>query len=211
MCVFTYCNIVSSNVSKKIYRTYTTMAPYCRPFLAVAPTTLRDDMNVRLPMHGLFTTQDLPAGSFLGFYNGVFRDGDYKGRDTYVMSTSDFHIRPKKTRKRVDPAQYPLAMCNEPSATQEANVFLIEFTRAKHVLPHLPAKTSIAAVGFYTCRAVRAGEELFVHYGNRFARSYPVGTACRRNKSECETPEDMMTAFGLHKFVDRECYVEYVT
>lgn len=211
----------NSSVSlKKSISMFQPMAPFCRPFVAVAPTTLVDDAQRRLPMRGLFTTRPLKAGQFLGFYNGTFREGDYKGRDTYVMSTSDFHIRPKKTRGVVDPAAYPLAMCNEPPNGSMANVVIHEFTRARGVLPHLPPTASIAAIGFFACRDVRAGEELFVHYGNRFARplpgrsagskeEYSVGVPCRIKKSECETPVQMMEALGLLPHVDRECYVEY--
>jgi len=194
------------------------MAPCLRPFLSVAQTTLvHPDTNARYPFDGLFTTVDLPKGAFLGFYSGSFRDGEYRGRDAYVFSLSTVHVRPRKSRGRVDPTRYPLAMCNEPAAGTDANVSAVEFSKARDVIPRLPPNTDIAAVAFYTCRAVKAGAELFVHYGGAYDRRHYVGydpvadpatlvgRPCKVLKREREMPADMMRRFGLH-YVDPECY-----
>lgn len=194
------------------------MAPYHRPFLATARTTLRDPTTgEQFPFQGLYTTVDLPAGAFLGFYNGVFRDGSFRGRDAYVFALSNVYIRPKKKRGVVDAWQYPLAMCNEPELGKVANVYTVEFTRAKDVIPHLHPKTEVAALGFYTCRPVKGGEELFVHYGKYYDRSHYynpngrpprelIGSPCRGNKDSRETPMGMAQTYGLY-YVDSECYV----
>lgn len=208
------------------------MAPFIRPFLAVAQTTLRaPDGDARLPFNGLFTTVDLPAGAFLGFYSGTFRDlpaAGYRGRNHYAFSASDQYVVPRATlrspegERTVDPARYPLAMCNEPARGRAANVAVKEHTRAgAGVLPHLPTRTPIVALGFYTCRAVRAGEELFVHYGKAYTRThYPnptglpaeelhklVGAPCAPPR-ERETPQQMWQAFfpGTQMRPDGECY-----
>ena len=73
------------------------MAPYIRPFLAVAQTTLRDPTNgEQYPFMGLYAGRDLPKGTFLGFYSGDIKDGDYNGKDSYVFQLSDVYIKPKK-------------------------------------------------------------------------------------------------------------------
>lgn len=196
------------------------MAPFLRPFLAVSQTTLKDPTTgERYPFHGLFTTVDIPKGSFLGFYSGVFRDGEFRGRDAYVFSLSNAYIRPKRVQGRIDPMRYPLAMCNEPPVSTDANVSTVEFAKAKGVIPQLPPASHISALAFYTCRAVRGGEELFVHYGVRYDRSHYafcdkvkdpmelVGRPCKTLKAERELPMDMMRHFGL-LYVDKECYAE---
>lgn len=196
------------------------MAPFLRPFLAVSQTTLKHPAtHERYPFYGLFTTVDLPKGSFLGFYSGVFRDGEFRGRNAYVFSLSNAYIRPKKVKGQIDPTRYPLAMCNEPPVSTDANVCAVEFSKARGVIPQLPPTSSISALAFYTCRAVRAGEELFVHYGAHYDRSHYalyddvddplelVGRPCKTLKAERELPMDMMQRFGL-LYVDKECYAE---
>ena len=197
------------------------MAPFLRPFLATAQTTLRDPTTgERYPFHGLYTTVKLAKGSFLGFYSGVFKDGEYRGRDAYVFSLSNVHIRPRKVKGQIDPARYPLAMCNEPPVSVDANVCVVEHSKAKGVIPQLPDSSDIAALAFYTCRDVEGGEELFVHYGSNYNRSHYalydqtanpltlVGRPCKILKAEREMPIHMMRLFGLLEYVDRECYVE---
>lgn len=195
------------------------MAPYVRPFLAVAQTTLHGPDGTRYPFMGLFTTVDLPKGSFLGFYSGEFKEGEYRGKDSYVFQLSDVYIKPRKTRRGVDAARYPLAMCNEPRPGETASVAVVEFSTARDVITSLPPSTKIAALGFFTCRDVRGGEELSVHYGTRYHRGHYanpddvdplrlVGKPGRLLKAERQTPRHMAAAFG-HFYVDRECYIEY--
>lgn len=201
------------------------MAPFLRPFLAVARTTLTSPVTGnQYPFHGLYATVDLPKGSFLGFYNGTFRhagERGYTGKDSYVFTTSNEYIVPKKTKGRVDPTRYPLAMLNEPPPGTTANVTAVEFVTAQHVIPQLAPRTKIAAIGFFACRAVAAGEELFVHYGARYNRRHYenphdlphdelVGKSCTLLKKERERPTDMTALFGLsHAHVDPECFVVY--
>lgn len=199
------------------------MPPCVRPFLVVARTTLVDpSTGTRYPFNGLFAGQDLPKGAFLGFYHGTFKDGVYEGRrDAYVFATSDMHIVPKRRSKGVSAYEHPLAMCNEPPRGGAANVSSHEFTTAKHVIPHLKASTKIAALGFHTCTCVRAGEELFLHYGREYDRSHykrlysaerdddTVGDPGRLRVGERELPERMMQTFGLYSFVLDDCYALY--
>jgi hypothetical protein len=198
------------------------MPPFLRPFLAVAQTTLTDPTTGECyPFNGLYTTVNLPKGSFLGFYNGDFEDGEFRGRDSYVFSLSNVHIRPQKVKGRIDSTRYPLAMCNEPPVSTVANVHVYEFSKAKGVIPQLKPTADVSALAFYTGRDVKGGAELFVHYGSHYDRSHYalydqtenplalVGRPCKTLKAERELPMDMMRHFGL-MYVDRECYVELV-
>ena len=196
------------------------MAPCLRPFLAISQTTLSHPITgTRYPFLGLFTTVDLEKGSFLGFYNGTFKEGEYRGTDSYTFGVSDFHIRPPKKNGKVDAARYPIAMCNEPPVGVTANTFAVEMNSAKEAIPNLPSKARISALAYFTCRDVKAGEELFINYGKAYEvnrKKYPhygmtkesVGPSCRLTKKERELPVDMLKRFGIF-YVDNECYVEY--
>lgn len=196
------------------------MPPFIRPFLTVAQTTLQHpETGEQYEFHGLYTGVNIPKGSFLGFYNGRFKDGEYRGRNSYVFSLSEMYIHPSKTKGYVDPMRYPLAMCNEPPNGTVANVCAVEFSKAKNVIPQLPSSASISALAFYTCRDVKGGEELFIHYGEAYHRGHYVnydtvadpltlvGKPCTVLKRDREMPMDMMRHFGL-LYVDSECFVE---
>lgn len=194
--------------------------PCIRPFLAVAQTTLTDpDTKERYPFDGLFAGRNIPAGGFLGFYNGNFKDGTYRGKGAYTFQLSDMYVMPKPDRRTgtVSSAEYPLAMCNEPPPGTTANVVQRELSTARHVIPQLPAKTGIAALGFYVCRDIRAGEELFLHYGTRYNRNHykahsngeVVGAAGKIKVQFMELPTLMMEHFGLQPYVPPDCFREY--
>lgn len=200
------------------------MAPFVRPFLAVSQTTLGNpETGERYTFNGLFTTRSVPTGGFLGFYNGKMTDHGTKravrgGR--YTFSTSSLTIRPPSGKGGiVDVYRYPLAMANEPLPGTVSNACVVELTQAKENIPQLPGKTSIEALGFFATRPIPAGEEIFIHYGKDYDRSHYanpsslpslslVGKASSVKKTDRETPERMMIEFGLHPFVDRECFVE---
>ena len=206
------------------------MAPHYRPFLAIAQTTLTNvKTKKRFEFNGLFTTRHIGKGSFIGFYNGTFHDSGeagYRGKDAYVFTTSGQYIVPKRPRGSMpDPAKYPLAMANEPPRGTVANVTAVELTRARGVISQLPPNTQISAIGFFACRDIEAGEELFVHYGPRYNRnSYPnpedipqqqlVGEPCKLLVKERQLPiglADEFDEFGVaYLHVDPECYVELI-
>jgi hypothetical protein len=187
---------------------------YIRPFLSISQTTLTDPRTgERYPFKGLFTSAPLPRGSFLGFYNGEYMEGGYRGKkNSYTMSTSLGVFVPKVVRGKVDGRKYPLAMINEPAVGEQANVVIAEFHKAKGVVPQLHPKQSIDAIGFYTSEDVPAGRELFAHCGYAFGRAgYQVGTRGRPLRvSERETPQDMARAFHFQHFtVPEDCFEEY--
>lgn len=227
------------------------MAPYVRPFYAISQTTLRDAAGYRYPFHGGFTTVNLPAGALLGFYNGSFKPVGAKGyarRNRNAFGTSDFIIVPKyrgaqeegssdddetlderHARKEASvpvpkgAAAYPLALINEPPAGQVANVMAAEVSRAKDHIMSLPGRTPIAALAYYATRDIRAGEELFVHYGPGYRRTHYdnplgkapedlVGKASTIPKAQRETVRDLARRFGPQfEIVPKDCYVVYDT
>ena len=113
-----------------------------------------------------------------------------------------------------------LSQCARTTPCIQSNVVAVEHSTAKDVLTHLPPRTRIAALGFYTCRAVRGGEDLFINYGPRYNRGHYanpqriqnltklVGPSCKILKGDLETPAHMAATFGLH-YVDDECYDVY--
>lgn len=199
------------------------MAPYLRPFLAVSDTTLRNAKGKRLPCKGLFSTHPLKRGSLLGFYNGTFTDAypdagsilcDYVfmlSDETYIVPEATIDARGKEM---VDPAAYPLAMCNEPQGDRYPNVQTYELSRARRYILNMRGSAPVAALLFFTCRDVEAGEELFVSYGNEFRRDYPAPGRQRPEKplrvAEHETVADLVRIYGACcSHVDSECFVEY--
>ena len=201
-----------------------------RPFLAVAPTLLTDSRTgKRLPFRGLYAGHPLPAGAFLGFYNGEWleaADGHRSADPSYTMEVSTpgggvAHITPttRDLKGRICAATHMMAMCNEPPAGTEASVCFVPLFRAGGVVPLLPKKASIAALALYTCRAVKAGDELYVHYGKDYPRrKYPrdalgaplVGAPCKPlPRNARETPGEMMQAHGLSGAVPPDCYRAY--
>ena len=83
--------------------------PYVRPFLSISQTTLSDpSTGKRYKFNGLFTSVPLPRGSFLGFYNGKYVEGEYRGKkNSYTMSTSSGAIVPELIKGKVDGRKYP--------------------------------------------------------------------------------------------------------
>jgi hypothetical protein len=143
---------------------------HTRPGLVLQRTLLRDGGGKnRRHFDGLFTLEDIPAGSFLGFYTGRFYDeeeGDAP-RTHYNVSVANSVIVPTRNRDgSVDLQRYPMAAMNEPPRDEESNVVLVEWDRARDAIPGLePPSRRVTVAAMHTCRPVRAGEELYLHYG----------------------------------------------
>ena len=144
--------------------------------------------------------------------------GEYRGKDRYCISGSSTYILPVKSNGKVGPRRYPLAMANEPPVGFKSNASIKEFTRAKNVVPHLPQKAEIVALGFYVCDFIPAGSEIFVHYGNQYDRRHyatPFGArrvvgdpCCPPLEKERETPMEMMAALGID--IEDDCFAGLV-
>ena len=196
--------------------------PFVRRGLEARQTLLqRKGRRERLPFYGLFTTVDLPANAFVGYYMGNFYDEDDPDipRSHYAVSGSGFTVvPPDHPDGGVDPQAFPLAMMNEPPAMTDANVGVVEWTRAGDALPHGgPANAEILVVAMHTCKPVRAGQELYFYYGNLYDRRhygrppYNVGRGCpsipRQGIPLEERPRYVMLAQGTHQVPEGLVYV----
>lgn len=175
----------------------------------VGRTTLTSVDGTRLPFHGLFATEAIQRGDFVGFYCGDFYDEDDEEVPTsaYAMNGSGFLVVPPT----IDPVWYPMAMVNEPPLGASANVCLLEWAKAGEVDPDWPKKTDpVQCLSFHATRTIRAGEEIFLHYGPEYDRShYPakgklVGSPSRLAKKDVDKTQrpsfyyHALREYGVH-------------
>lgn len=199
------------------------MAPYVRPFLASAQTTLTytevgsngRSIVKRYPFQGLFTTSHISKGGFIGFYNGTIRDlkegSVYRGKDAYVVSASNVYVKPRRKKGEITFGMAPLALANEPAFGNNTNACFIERSTAKDVVPQLKPSHPITAVVVYACTDIAAGDEIFVHYGENYDRRHyadpRVGKRCYVNLKERESVHSLVAQYGLaYAHVDEECF-----
>lgn len=198
------------------------------PGLIAKRTTLRRG-KTRLNFQGLFTTRDLPAYAFLGYYTGHFYDEVWEDEDVdevddppphsrYALNGSGYTVIPpgEDTVEGVDPRTYPMAMLNEPPRGTSASVGMVEWSKAKDAVPGIDGRRSVGVLAMHTCRAVKAGEELFFHYGDQYdrrhygRRPYNLGTPCAINRSRVppeERPRQAMLRHGVAHIPREEAYV----
>lgn len=201
---------------------------YARPGLVVRQTLLRGAGGKRLPFRGLFTTVDLPAYAFLGYYTGKFYpeedEQDEGGPSQPPTSHYALHISgctiipPSAPGEPISPTSYPLAIMNEPPRHVEANVGVIEWLRAREAVPGIPGSAKVMVAAVHTCRAVAAQEEIYFYYGTCYDRRhygrkpYNVGVGCKRmNRSHVpagEVPRTHMEARGVTSVPEGEAYLE---
>ena len=167
--------------------------PCCRHGLYVAQTKLACPDGQRLPFKGLFTSQPLPIGAFVGLYTGEWYTAeqleskpDVRRRNEYAVSTSgdarcDEVICSPPVRRGIDASKYPAGIANEPGKDSTARCMLCEykFTMDELVQPDLVPEElhgeDIAAIGLVTTRPIGAHRELTWHYGPHYRRNYEVG------------------------------------
>lgn len=126
---------------------------------------------------GLFTTQTLPVGSFVGFYCGREEEnnGTNQSYQSYGMTLiNEYKSHPAVAivaNPSVDTASDLLGFVNEPPQNSTANLTMVAY----HLYnPFGQGKQSAMAkaIAFYTNREVRASAahpaELFVHYGKGY-------------------------------------------
>ena len=170
----------------------------CRPKLYVKQTLLKRG-KTRLPFLGLFTDAPIRKHDFVGIYRGDFYDEEEEDIPTsaYAMNVSALTIVPQN----IDPRMNPLAMVNEPPRGTQANVTIVEWTKAKDALPGKKAG-DVLMVAFHACRNITEGEELYYYYGDTYdrrsygRRPYNVGTGC--NLSRSNIPVDQRPGPYLH-------------
>ena len=128
---------------------------------------------------GLFTTRDRGVGSWIGIYAGKFvhqrnasdSSGDY-GAD-FPGGVGEEGVIVPRTRSGtnvINYARYPMAAMNEPKEGTQANAFLVEDVVYEH------DDRGFRLLSLHTACPVKAGDEMFWHYGPAFRRAYAVGT-----------------------------------
>ena len=182
--------------------------PTRRGGLFIAPSTVQIEQGPRagttLQEPGLFTTEALPAGSFVCMYTGTFRSSrEYESLPTqrrnqlerYAVEVDAHNVvltpEVNVTTGKVNFRRHPAAAANEPSASRLANAF----TQASAVEAYGEDSEPSAylIVCLFTCRPVAAGGEILWNYGEgydelRQRAGYAAGQSC---------PEEMIDVLSL--------------
>ena len=172
--------------------------PTRRGGLFIAPSTVQIEQGplagTTLREPGLFTTEALPAGSFVCMYTGTFRSSsEYEGLPTGrrdqlsryavevdahdVVITPDVNVPTGKVNFR----RHPAAAANEPSASRLANAFTQASVVEAYGQDSEPSAYLIVCL--FTCRQVAAGGEILWNYGEGYDElrqhaGYAAGQSC---------------------------------
>lgn len=173
--------------------------PACRPNLYYAQTMLTDQNGTRLDELGLFTSEALPIGSFVGLYTGEWYDeqcyeslddAERAARDRYAITTSDDEgnviVSPPLQGARPNPMQHPMTTSNEPQEGRQANSILTTYRFLLDDVDTDPDTVDderhddeFVGVGLLVCRSVGRHQEIVWHYGASYARPrYKEGRTC---------------------------------
>ena len=182
--------------------------PTRRGGLFIAPSTVQIQQGplagTTLQEPGLFTTEALPAGSFLCMYTGTFcSSSEYEGLPTgrrdqlsrYAVEVDahDVVITPdvNVTTGKVNFRRHPAAAANEPSASRLANAFTQASVVEAYGEDSEPSAYLIVCL--FTCRQVAAGGEILWSYGEGYRElrqhaGYAAGQSC---------PEELLDLLAL--------------
>ena len=145
--------------------------------LCIARTGLKDKKGRVLNEVGLFLGQgrdDVARGDFLCMVKGVQVYGESLD-DTHAMKISDtsFVVPLRRSDAHI------WSSANEPEFGKVANAKFIAHCAGHEVRGDLSAKDSIIAVALYAAEVIRAGDEIFAHYGSDYEglRTYQPGEA----------------------------------
>lgn len=186
----------------------------CRSSLYVTRATIHEDNSPN--EFGLFCTEKLIAGNFIGLYNGEWFTAeafdslhDHEARSKYAISAVDAQlgdavVSPPLQGGRPDPKVFPLAMANEPPPGGTANCYLVEYQflmdevnidsaidQTRHDVPY-------SALGLVASEMIEPHAELFWHYGSTFPRNYDEGAAANLPKGvSLEDPLTLLSRVPL--------------
>ena len=182
--------------------------PTRRGGLFIAPSTVQIEQGplagTSLREPGLFTTEALPAGSFVCMYTGTFRSSseyeslptgrrDQLSRYAVEVDAHDVVITPdvNVTTGKVNFRRHPAAAANEPSASRLANAFTQASVVEAYGQDSEPSAYLIACL--FTCRQVAAGGEILWNYGEGYRElrqhaGYAAGQSC---------PEELLDLLAL--------------
>ena len=159
----------------------------------VSQTTLYK-RNIEVTEYKLVATQNIPFGTFLGFYTGNFSKTLRTSK--YAAKLSHMHIYPFVNEEAItfrERELRPLANMNEPSAGNDANCCMlvqdfshneIEF-ESEEQAQELQKARFFRGLACFTCANVKSGEELTWYYGssyepNRELEGYKAGSPCQK-------------------------------
>ena len=180
----------------------------CRQNLYISQTKLTNENGQRLPFWGLFTSEKLKPGDFVGFYTGEWWDphayerrSNKKKLNEYALNTSNELIisPPIEAYGRPDMEKHPISMCNEPSAFETANAFVAEFqfrvdeiNIEKDKIDKDRHDEYFPACGLVMCKTIGRNREILWTYGGN-PRPYRAGKNCKRpKKSQWKKPYDVL-------------------
>ena len=172
--------------------------PTRRDGLFIAPSTVQIEQGplagTTLQEPGLFTTEALPAGSFVCMYTGTFRSrSEYErlptgrrnqlSRYAVEVDAHDVVITPdvNVTTGKVNFRRHAAAAANEPSSSRLANAFTQASVVEAYGQDSEPSAYLIACL--FTCRQVAAGGEILWNYGDGYDElrqhaGYAAGQSC---------------------------------
>ena len=166
--------------------------PSSRRTLYTAQTRLRDQRTgQQYSFYGLYCTEHLNRGDFIGLYSGEWAHEDVELTDEqsrYTITLSaGLTVTPALHGGAPDPAHYPIAMSNEPRPGARANATLIEwaFTRAQvGNIPDDVTDNAFFGCGLVACTFIPRGSEIRWDYGSGYPRAryhYDRGMPCLHN------------------------------
>ena len=175
--------------------------PWVREKLYIAQTQLTGANGQRLDEYGLFASDDIAAGSYIGAYSGTFMPATKfmtQAKQKKAMMRHAVQLVFDKVDGRQDPSQmlfilpkehtgtdfvreHPVQMLNEPPENGIANTFLFQQRFDREVQTGYRTDNQYySAVLVYTTTMVPAHQELYIHYGDEYAgvrksNNYKVG------------------------------------
>lgn len=152
--------------------------------------------------NGLFATKRFVAGDFVGFYTGEEMDNQTllrlpPGRLYYAMEIADgIHLV-------ANPTVDIIANVNEPPQGKTANLIVLQY----NLYPEYTNVAMATACAFYAASTIISGEEMFVHYGDKYeghrkTLKYKVGNAAGRiSVNKVKDPRTVLSEIPLNAFV----------
>lgn len=154
-------------------------------------TTKLQKRNLEKTEWSLRATQNIPTGTFLGFYTGEYTT--YSRKSMYAAQVLyNTYIYPFPNEENITSEQRkakPLANMNEPQKNTNANCCMIvqdfALNEVQQIPDHIVAKNPrfFRGLACFTCTDVKIGEELTWYYGkmyeqNRSEQGYEAGIEC---------------------------------
>ena len=110
---------------------------------------------------------------------------------TFSRDGTSYVSDPGETRIHKHKKQYMAYFANEPSTGTRANTYF-----------HEVSESGETRVFLHSCRRIKAGTEITVHYGRGYSRAYQVGQECRVSKSNLfKTFDEFLAADQRYRIV----------